>query len=124
MAEIQDEKITVETPLREACRMFVHSPAGVAGFILMLLVVVVIAAGPFIYPVDPFDMVWMPFAPPGEEGGPLLGTDQLGRDLLAGIINGGRATLAVGGAAALLTCFIGKSQGNRPRSICARCWVP
>jgi len=37
----------------------------------------------------------------------LLGTDQLGRDILAGIINGGRATLAVGGAAAFLTCAIG-----------------
>ena len=107
MVEIQKERIIVESPLREAFRMFVRSPAGVAGFFLMLVVVVLIAIGPFIYAVDPFDMVWVPFAPPGEEGGPLLGTDQLGRDLLAGIINGGRATLAVGGAAALLTCAIG-----------------
>jgi peptide/nickel transport system permease protein len=107
MVEIQNERIIVESPLKEAFRMFVRSPAGVAGFFLMLVVVVLIAIGPFIYTVDPFDMVWMPFAPPGEEGGPLLGTDQLGRDLLAGIINGGRATLAVGGAAALLTCVIG-----------------
>jgi peptide/nickel transport system permease protein len=107
MVEVQNKRITIESPLKEAFRMFVRSPAGVAGFFLMLVVVVLIAIGPLIYTVDPFDMVWVPFAPPGEEGGPLLGTDQLGRDLLAGIINGGRATLAVGGAAALLTCVIG-----------------
>ena len=38
--------------------------------------------GPMVYPTDPFDMVWAPFSPPGEEGF-LLGTDYLGRDLLA-----------------------------------------
>jgi peptide/nickel transport system permease protein len=101
------EILKVESPLGEALRMFVRSSSGVAGFVLIFLIVVLVTAGPFVYKVDPFDMVWMPFAPPGEEGGPLLGTDQLGRDILAGIINGGRATLAVGGAAALLTCAIG-----------------
>jgi hypothetical protein len=36
MVEIQNERIIVENPLREAFRMFVRSPAGVAGFFLML----------------------------------------------------------------------------------------
>jgi peptide/nickel transport system permease protein len=107
MAEIQDDIIKIENPLMEALRMYVRIPGGVVGVILLFSIIVLIAAGPFIYTVDPFEMVWMPFAPPGEEGGPLLGTDQLGRDILAGIINGGRATLAVGGAAAFLTCVIG-----------------
>ncbi len=95
----------------EALRIFLHDPAGLTGLALLLVVVAMVAIGPFLYPVDPFDIVWMPFSPPFAEGAPLLGTDQLGRDLLAGIINGGRATLAVGAAAAAITCVIGTFVG-------------
>jgi peptide/nickel transport system permease protein len=44
--------------------------------------------------------------PPGSEFG-LLGTDYLGRDLLIGLVYGGRATLLVGVVAAFLSVFIG-----------------
>ena len=48
-----------------------------------------------------------------------LGTDQLGRDLLARLFEGGRLTLAVGGAAMalslLLGCAIGLAAGLFPR---------
>lgn len=40
-----------------------------------------------------------------------LGTDQLGRDALANMIAGGRASMAVGWAAMLLTMFIGTTIG-------------
>lgn len=105
------QQIKSETPFNEVLRMFVQSPSGLAGLVLLLLVGGLVALGPILYPVDPFEIVWIPLSGPFEESGPLLGTDQLGRDILAGIINGGRATLAVGAAAAALTCLIGVLVG-------------
>ena len=91
--------------------MFARSPSGLAGLVILLLIIGLIAFGPLLYPVDPFEIVWIPFTPPLQDGAPFLGTDQLGRDVLAGILNGGRATLAVGAAAATLTCLIGVTVG-------------
>ena len=100
-----------ESPTRQAVRMYLRNPAGMLGLVLITGIVAMTVLGPYLYPVDPFDMVWMPLAAPGTEGAPPLGTDGLGRDLLAGIIHGGRATLAVGGAAALITVVIGITIG-------------
>ncbi len=66
--------------------------------------------GPYLYVADPFDMVWAPFSPPGEEGF-LLGTDYLGRDLLAMLIHGARVSILIGLSAAFLTVFIGITVG-------------
>lgn len=110
MLDTDTQSVVLTKPdsrLSEALRIFFHSPAGIAGFVLLLIIAITVIFGPTLYPVDPFDIVWMPFAAPFEEGAPLLGTDQLGRDLLAGIIAGARATVAVGLAAATLTCVVG-----------------
>jgi peptide/nickel transport system permease protein len=107
MSQVEIREFKAENPLAEALRLFVRNPAGIVGSIILLGILSLTFVGPYVYGVDPFEMVWMPFAPPFSEGAPLLGTDQLGRDILAGIINGGKATLAVGGAAALLTLVIG-----------------
>lgn len=102
-----NQEIHIEKPFIEFLKVYVRNPTGMLGFVMLLFVIGLTFIGPWVYPVDPFEMVWIPFSPPFEEGAPLLGTDQLGRDLVAGIINGSRATLAVGGVAALLACFIG-----------------
>lgn len=103
--------IQAESPTRQALRMYLRNPAGMLGLVLLTCIVLVTLVGPWVYPVDPFDMVWMPLAPPGDDGAPLLGTDGLGRDLLAGIIHGGQATLAVGASAAVITVGIGLGVG-------------
>ena len=77
----------------------------------MALVIIVALIGPLIYPVDPFEIVWAPLTPPGVEANIPLGTDNLGRDILAGLISGGRATLAVGLSAAVITVVIGVLVG-------------
>ena len=82
--EIQ-ETIREEHPLLETARMFAKNYSAVAGFSVLSVIVVVSLIGPLLYPTDPFEMVWAPFSHPGEEGF-LLGTDYLGRDLLAQII--------------------------------------
>ena len=97
-------------PLAEAAGMFVRNHAAVAGLVMLVVIVIGSLVGPFLYTVDPYEMVWAPFSEPGEQGF-LFGTDYLGRDLFAGVVNGGRVTLAVGLSAALLSVFIGVSIG-------------
>ena len=65
--------------------------------------------GPALMPGDPFEIVSAPMEPPGAEF--LLGTDYLGRDVLTGLVHGGRATLLVGVVAAVLSVLIGVTVG-------------
>ena len=104
------EDFREEHPLVETARMYLKNFSALMGLIVLSLIVVISLIGPFIYSTDPFEMVWAPFTKPGEQGF-ILGTDYLGRDLLAQIIHGGRVTLAVGCAAALLSVFIGITIG-------------
>jgi len=78
--------------------------------VVLLLIVSVAIVGPPMYSDDPFEMVWAPFSPPGADGF-LLGTDYLGRDILAGLIYGARVSLAIGLAAALMSVGIGVTIG-------------
>jgi len=95
---------------REALRVFCRNPSAVFGFFLLLAIVCTSIFGPMLLNADPFEMVGPPMDPPGSEFG-LLGTDYLGRDLLIGLIYGGRATLLVGVVAAFLSVFIGVVVG-------------
>ena len=97
-------------PFTEWLKMFSANHSAVIGLVILIFVISLSLIGPLFYKTDPFEMVWAPFSPPGEEGF-LLGTDYLGRDLLAQIIHGGRASLIVGCAAALLSALIGITLG-------------
>jgi peptide/nickel transport system permease protein len=97
------------SPARAALRQFLMSPSGVSGAVLLLLLIAATVFGPLIYPLDPLDIVGLPFTPPSAEV--WLGTDYLGRDVLAGLVHGGRATLTVGAVAALITIVIGVTVG-------------
>jgi len=92
-----------------ALRQFARSPSGVIGAAVLLTLVAITAFGPFFYPIDPLDIVGAPFTAPGADA--WLGTDYLGRDELAGLIHGGRATLTVGAVAAVITIVIGVTIG-------------
>jgi len=102
--------VQIEHPFIETVRMFATNYAAVAGLVVLIIITAVSFVGPLLYTVDPWEMVWAPFSPPGAKGF-LLGTDYLGRDLMAQIIHGGRATIAVGCAAALLSVLIGITFG-------------
>lgn len=98
------------SPAVQAWRMFRKNHSAVVGMVLLSVVFIVSIFGPFVYQVDPSDMVWMPSTAPGQSEY-ILGTDYLGRDILAGLINGGRITITIGAAAALLTVIIGVTIG-------------
>jgi peptide/nickel transport system permease protein len=97
-------------PFAEGWIMFRRNRAALFGLALLVGIVAMTVFGPLLYKTDPMDIVSAPLLAPGEDGLP-LGTDYLGRDLLAGIINGGRASLAVGLSAAVLTMLLGVTTG-------------
>ena len=98
------------SPWREAWRRFRrHRLAVVSAFLLAILIVAVIA-GPFIWRVSINDIDFTA----GMQGPSLahpFGTDDLGQDLLARMIYGGRISLAVGLAAMLVSVVVGTLVG-------------
>ena len=97
-------------PARETLEMFVGNRAAVAASLVLFAIIMAAIFGPMIYSGDPFEMVWAPFTPPGQDGF-ILGTDYLGRDLLVSILNGARVSLTIGLVAALMSVFIGITFG-------------
>ena len=102
--------LRVEHPTVEALRMFMRNPSAIVGMVILGCVLLVAIAGPMVYVVDPFEIRAAPMTPPFSEEA-WLGTDYLGRDVLATLIYGGRASLLVGAVAALLSVIIGITIG-------------
>ncbi|GAB3625623.1 ABC transporter permease [Pandoraea terrae] len=90
-------------------KLFLANRGAVAGALVLVLIVLSAMLGPVLYHVAPFDMVGAPMTGPGGEQP--LGTDYLGRDVLAGLLYGARTTLEMGVAATLCTVFIGVTIG-------------
>ena len=99
------------SPWREAWRVFRSNKAALLGLTLLSFVVVVMLVGPGLYGVAPFDITGAPFTEPFTNRSVWLGTDYLGRDVLAGLLVGGRATVLVGLAAATVAVSIGVTVG-------------
>lgn len=100
-----------ESPAREAWRMYRRNLPAVVGALILLGIVGATLYGAFFFTGDPFEIVWAPHERPGVEPAFPLGTDYLGRDLMAGMLTGGAPTLTVGLAAAAITMVIGITFG-------------
>ena len=87
------------------------------GLVVMIMVVVTALAAPWLSPFDPVeqDIGDRRLKPPGwhDDGGRrhALGTDHLGRDLLARVIFGARPALMVGVAAVAISGTLGMATG-------------
>jgi peptide/nickel transport system permease protein len=99
----------VASPGWVALSQYLRSPSGVIGACLLIILVAVTIFGPMLYQVDPQDIAGAPFTAPSADA--WLGTDYLGRDVLAGLVYGGRGSLTVGIVAALITIIIGLTVG-------------
>lgn len=111
----QQAMLLKERKANSAWRKLCRNKTAVLGLILVVFVTVVSLIGPFLYKVDPAAMDFLNVnAAPGTAGY-LLGTDNLGRDMLARLIHGGRVSLivAVGGMAvgAIIGILIGLVSG-------------
>ena len=94
---------------RAFLRRYCNHRAAVGGAVVLALVVLLALAGPWVYAVDPFDMIGRPSELPF--GTRPLGTDVAGRDMLAGILHGGRVSLLIGVMASLAASVFGIALG-------------
>lgn len=83
--------------------------AAVVGLAAIAFITCVALFGPFLYRVDPFDMVGRPYSLPFGEFP--LGTDVSGRDILAGIVHGAPVSLTIGLVASLTATVVGVLLG-------------
>lgn len=111
MSETSQSEYKAESPALEAWRMFRRNIPALVGVVMLTVIVGATLWGTLVYTGDPFEIVWAPHEPPGVTPEFPLGTDYLGRNLVAGLLTGGGPTLAVGLAAAAITMVIGISLG-------------
>ena len=82
---------------------------GICGVVTVGLLLLMAVFAPWLAPYDPSERVGRPFQPPGREH--LLGTNDVGQDLLSEMIYGSRVSLVVGIAAAAAALLIGTAVG-------------
>lgn len=93
-------------------RAFLRNPAGVAGIVLLLLMFLMALTASLFFPDDPLDMVAQPLLRPGQDPHYPLGTDSLGRDVIAGLVHGSRVSLLIGFSAVSISLVIGTLIGT------------
>jgi peptide/nickel transport system permease protein len=94
----------------DAWRRFRKHKMAMMGGTILLLLLASVAVGPLIYTEDPMAIDFS-IAMQGPGGDNPLGTDDLGRDMLARLMLGGRVSLAVGFAAMLVSITVGTLIG-------------
>ena len=97
-------------------RKLARNPAAIAGAVILLVVIGAAVFAPYVAPHDPArQSLVRRFMPPvWAKGGSmayLLGTDQVGRDILSRIVHGARISLVVGVAAVLVSLAVGVPLG-------------
>jgi peptide/nickel transport system permease protein len=95
---------------RDATRRFRRHRLAMVGFVVLLTLVAAVLVGPFVYRV-PINEIDFKAKLKGPSRAHPLGTDDLGQDLLARVLYGGRISLAVGVVAMLISITIGTSIG-------------
>lgn len=95
------------TPARAAWQRFRRHRLAVAGAVIIALLIFGSFVGPFLLPFDDkFIDIMHRFAPP-LSGAHVLGTDELGRDVLARLMMGGRVSLTIGIVAMVIAMAVG-----------------
>ena len=92
-------------------KLFKRNRSAVAGLLILILVVILAAIAPLIFPEDPFSLVGQSMSPPGQNGF-LLGSDSLGRDVAAGIAHGAKTSLLIGLLATIVAVGFGTIMGG------------
>ena len=110
----------VETPWRRFARNFFSSKIALAGFVLMVIILLAALFAPVLAPQNPYDLsrldVMDSRLAPGEmstEGNIkfLLGTDEQGRDMLSALLYGIRISVMVGVVSTVIALVIGLTLG-------------
>jgi peptide/nickel transport system permease protein len=109
-----------QSPLARFAREFAESRLALVGLAMLVVVVAIALAAPWIAPQNPYDLGKLDLLdarlPPGERAGSgnmtyVLGTDGQGRDMLSAILYGLRVSLYVGVASGVIALTIGAVLG-------------
>ncbi len=96
---------------RKLWRRIRRQPLGLTAFAVLMILILTVTLGPLAWPFDPDRANPLNnLAPP--DGTHWLGTDELGRDVFARILAGGRVSLAVGIFSMLVGLTIGTAIGG------------
>ena len=88
----------------------ISTPAGFLGLLIVLLLIFAAFFAEWLSPFDPTRMgAGKRFLPPG--GDFILGTDEFGRDMFSRIVHGARLTLLIGAVAVLISLTLGMAIG-------------
>lgn len=96
--------------MNSSWKAFLRNRAAVAAFACLVVIGVLALTASLLYPQSPWKMVGAPFQPP-MQGGFLLGTDMLGRDIAAGLVYGARVSLLIGLVSTAIALLIGVTIG-------------
>jgi len=93
-------------------RRILGTPEGAAGALILCVLVLAALLAPVLFPADPLSIVGPALVPPFTDPALPLGTDRLGRDVLAELMHGAGTSLAVGIAAAAMAMIAGSLVGT------------
>ncbi|GHD74020.1 ABC transporter permease subunit [Vogesella fluminis] len=115
-APVEDLAGGYPSPLKEFWQGFSHNKGAVAGLVFMTIVAVCALFAPWIAPYDPIEQFRDYFLTPPAwaDGGSsrfLLGTDELGRDILSRLIHGARLSLLIGLVSVVMALVPGVVMG-------------
>jgi len=106
-----DLLVKKKSGFKDFFRKLSRSWTGMLGFSLIILLLLLSVFGGLIAPFDPMDAPLRERLLPPLTDGHILGTDQLGRDILSRIIAGTKVSVIIGLATALLAGLIGTVVG-------------
>lgn len=114
-ARAMNQRLQDAQSVRSGARVrqkLLRNPTAIAGMAILVIVVLTAIGAPLIAPGDPtLGNIINRLEPPVWSKSPILGTDQLGRDLFSRIVFGARVSLVVGGLSVLFAATIGVGLG-------------
>ena len=97
--------------MKDFWKRYCRNRGAIIGLLILMLVILVAVLAPLLFPQSPWKMVQRPFLPPFSQNDLLLGTDALGRDVMAGLAHGAYVSLLVGLVSTIVALAIGVPIG-------------
>ena len=106
IAPVATPKVVSDSGVRRRLRQLRRQPAVIAGLVVIAAWFALAALAPVLAPYEPLEQnIQQRLLPPNETY--LLGTDELGRDVLSRVLHGGRITIPAGLAVVVINSIIG-----------------